>query len=239
MKPKILIIKTGSTLPTLLERKGDFEDWIIARYGEKDVNWQVVNVQEGEPLPNYPEIDGIIITGSHDMVTERLDWSEQTAAWLAGAVGAGVPTLGICYGHQLLAHALGGEVVNNPKGREMGTVEFFLEDIAGQDNLFANLPTSKAHVCHTQTVLRLPPQATRLAHSEMDGNLAFVVGRNTWGVQFHPEFDAEIGREYIRQFRPLILQGGQDPDQMESTCEDTDLGPEILKRFIHVVKSTN
>ena len=237
MDHKLLIIKTGSTLPSLLKIKGDFEDWIISRCGETDVQWLVVDVQAGEALPGYAEIEGIIITGSHDMVTERLDWSEQTALWLAGAVEAGVPTLGICYGHQLLAHALGGEVGNNPKGREMGTVEFFLDPAANQDSLFANLQPHTAHVCHTQTVLRLPPQATRLASSEMDSNLAYVVGEHAWGVQFHPEFDAEIGREYIHEFSTLIASGGQDPEQMAATCEETGLGPEILQRFLTVVKS--
>ena len=77
------------------------------------------------------------------------------AAWLRDAAHAGVPLFGICYGHQLLAHALGGEVGDNPNGREMGTIDLELHPHAADDPLFAGLPMQfPAQATHLQSVLR-------------------------------------------------------------------------------------
>src|SRR3546814_4405831 len=97
------------------------------------------------------------------MVTERRDWSEATAAWLREAAHAGVPVFGICYGHQLLAHALGGEVGDNPNGRKMGTVAVDLLPAAADDPLFAGLPDrflaqatrSEEHTSELQSLMRI------------------------------------------------------------------------------------
>ena len=76
----------------------------------------------------------------------------------------GLPLLGICYGHQLLAHALGGEVAYNPAGRESGTVHIDLHPHAQDDPLFSALPLKfTAHATHVQTVARPPEGATVLA----------------------------------------------------------------------------
>src|SRR3546814_10473402 len=89
---------------------------------------EAVDVEGGEPPPPHEALAGVIVTGSGAMVTQRRDWSEATAAWLREAAHAGVPGFGICYGHQLLAHALRGEVGDNPNGRKLGTVAVDLLD---------------------------------------------------------------------------------------------------------------
>jgi GMP synthase (glutamine-hydrolysing) len=151
---QILIIKTGSTLPSLLASKGDFEDWVLAGMGIGDDPVSIVDVRDGSPLPAYNETSSVVITGSHSMVSDHDDWSERTAAWLAGAVERQIPILGICYGHQLLAYALGGKVGDNPNGHEYGTVEVRLNEHARQDPLLGGLPNPlKLHVSHTQSVL--------------------------------------------------------------------------------------
>jgi len=233
---QILIIKTGQTLPSLLSRRGDFEHWILSGMQVDAARVMIVDVHNGAPLPNYGEISGIVITGSHAMVTERQAWSECTAEWLPGAVDRGVPILGICYGHQLLARALGGEVGDNPKGRHFGTVEVALHKNAQGDALLGDFSSPiQVHVGHTQSVLRLPDRAKRLAYSDMDPNQAFVVGGSAWGVQFHPEFDAEIMVEYIDHYRKVLREQDLNPDLLIESCRDTPYGSEILKRFAQLL----
>src|SRR5690606_2484463 len=116
---------------------------------------------------------GAVLTGSGAMVTDRLDWSEATAEWLRGAVAAGLPLLGICYGHQLLADALGGRVADHPDGREVGTIEVERLAAADGDALFDAAPARfRAHATHEQSVLELPPGAVALASSAHDANQA-------------------------------------------------------------------
>jgi len=223
---RLVIIKTGDTIPSLRALRGDFEDWILAGMGLEAAQAEVVDVAAGQPLPQPTQAGGIVITGSHDMVTDRLEWSEQTASWLSDAVASGTPTLGICYGHQLLAHALGGRVDWNPRGKEMGTTSVTLLDAAFQDPLLGGLPaTIDVHLAHSQSVLSLPPGAVHLAANPWDRYQAFRVGDCAWGVQFHPEFDAGIMRAYaaIEESSP----GAQ--------IFDTPIGGEILKRFASLV----
>lgn len=234
--PRILIIKMGSTLSALAAKKGDFENWIQAGLGVGDGDRVVVDVQKGAVLPDYHDVSGVVITGSHAMVTDRRDWSEGTGAWLSGAVERKLPVLGICYGHQLLAHALGGKVGNNPNGWEFGTVEVHLTATAQKDALLGGLPTPiRVQVSHTQLVLHLPRGARRLASSKKDRNQAFVVGDCAWGVQFHPEFDAGVVREYIHHGREELLRQGQDPEELAARSVDTVFGGELLKRFAAIV----
>jgi GMP synthase (glutamine-hydrolysing) len=235
LKP-ILILKTGSTLPTLAARKGDFEDWILAGLGTGKQEALIVDVTRGERLPDPGRLAGVVVTGSHAMVTERLPWSERAAEWLAGAVDHGLPSLGICYGHQLLAHALGGEVLDNPHGREYGTAEICLTPEGLADPLFCGLPpTLQAQVSHVQSVVRLPHGARRLACSAGDGCQAFAVGQAAWGVQFHPEFDAEIARAYLQHSRAALAAQGQDPDRLLAGIVETPTSAGILKRFFVIV----
>src|SRR5262245_61079370 len=97
---------------------------------------EVAAVAQGDPLPAPESPAGVVVTGSSAMVSHREPWSELTAEWLARAVELGTPVLGICYGHQLLAHALGGAVGRNPRGREIGTVEVRSLLPGQQDPLF-------------------------------------------------------------------------------------------------------
>ena len=233
---ELIILKTGSTLPTLLARRGDFTDWIVAGLEADRAAVRVIDTQDGDALPAYDEVAGVVITGSHDMVTERQPWSERAAAWLPGLVERGIPTLGICYGHQLLAHALGGEAGDNPNGREFGTITVELEAAAADDPLLGGLPARlPAQVCHTQSALRLPPGARRLAKGDREANQAFVVGKSAWGVQFHPEFDAEIVTTYIEHYADRLRAEGQDPDALIAGCHDTPASTTILRRFGQIV----
>ncbi len=231
------VFKVGDTLPTLRSKLGDFEDWIVAGMGLGRQDVIIFDARQAHSLPPYETLAGLVITGSHAMVTERLPWSERLAAWLPGAVAKQVPILGICYGHQLLAHALGGTVGDNPQGREFGTVTVTFNECARADQLFGDLPHAiQVHASHTQSVLELPHKARPLAVSERDSHQAFVVGDRVWGVQFHPEFNAEVVKTYIQHHQATLEAEGQDPKQILRACEATPYGDIILRRFGEIVK---
>jgi len=233
---KVLIIKTGSTFPFLVSKRGDFEHWILSGMQIEPESALIVDVSNGYPLPGFDGISGVVISGSHAMVTEHPDWSQRTAEWLVEAALKQIPILGICYGHQLLAYALGGEVGDNPNGCEFGTVEVNLNENALGDKLFGDFSTPiLAHVSHTQSVLRLPDKARLLASSDVDKNQAFVVGNSAWGVQFHPEFDAEIVIEYINQHSEVLLRENKNPDRIIESSFNTHHGSEMLKRFVEIL----
>lgn len=233
----ILIVKTGSTLPGVAARSSqDFEDWITEKMGVAPERVRVARVTEGEQLPSPRDLAAVVVTGSAAMVTSREPWSEMTGAWLASAVAAETPVLGICYGHQLLADALGGRVGRNPRGREIGTVAVQLTDAGAEDPLLGVLPRDfQVQATHLESVLELPPQARLLAGNRADPHQAFVIGPHAWAVQFHPELDADAIRGYIEGRREIIAREGQDPDALLARTADTDHGHQLLRRFAELV----
>jgi GMP synthase (glutamine-hydrolysing) len=235
---KILIIKPGSARDlSVFSEKGDYEDWFALGMGVKKDKIAVSEIFKGEIPSGFEDISGIIITGSARMITDIPDWALKAAAWIKEAVSKGIPALGVCYGHQLLAYSLGGKVDFNPKGRELGTVKVNLTDEAAKDDLFKIFPDEiEVHVSHSQTVTELPPGAVRLAFNNMDNNHAFRFGECAWGNQFHPEFDPTITECIIRQRREAILSEGLDPDKMLESVSDSPHGFQLLQRFLEIIR---
>lgn len=206
MKP-LVIFKTGTTFDTLISDQGDFEDWIIDALNEYMLPIIIVDPREAENLPDHSSVLAAIITGSHAMVTDRESWSENLADWLKVAVNEQIPILGICYGHQLLAHAMEGYVDYHPGGLEIGTVSIELTSEAKDDILFKDIPqTFLAHTTHRQTVIHLPRHAVLLARNSFEPHHSFRIGNCAWGVQFHPEFNKHAMRRYIENRCELAHQ---------------------------------
>lgn len=238
MRP-LLIIKSGEKLPSLAATPGDYEDWIASGMGLGDDEVRVVAPYRGEPLPPPGEVCGAVITGSGAMVTDRDGWIETSAAWLRGAHRQGMPLLGICFGHQLLAHALGGEVDYNPAGVEVGTVDITLNNHGLNDPLLGALPaTFPAQLSHRQSVRTLPPQARLLATSAMEPHQAFHCGGRCWGIQFHPEFDEAIIAHFIDYYRAQLRQEGRTTDTLLGSRRPAHESHSLLTRFAALVRDT-
>lgn len=233
MEKRVLIIKTGSTIDSLLARGEDFEHWFMAGADLPVSNYVVCSLHTGDPLPPLDTLVGIIITGSAAYVTDEETWNFRGADYLRAAFDVGVPILGVCYGHQMLAWTFGGEVAFNANGREIGTVEIATTTAATGDDLFNELPpTFTAQVSHLQSVVTLPAGAVQLAHNDFDKNHAFRLGETVWGVQFHPEFNADITRAYIRERAEVIAKEGLDVDALSSAVSETALAGGILRKFV-------
>jgi len=178
----------------------------------------------------------VIVTGSHSMVTDEEAWSQKTGDWLSDVVQRGIPLLAICYGHQLLAKALGGVSGYHPDGMEIGTVDINLTENARDDLLFSDLPKQfKAHTIHSQTVTKLPEGAVRLAYNSHDENHAFRVGKNAWGVQFHPEFDKAVMDSYIEEVSKSGKFGPERKAELLKETQETVEATSILKKFEKIV----
>lgn len=228
MSRDLVVFKVGDTLAAVAAQAGDFENWIARGVAQAGVQVRIVDART-EALPAAGEVAGAVVTGSHAMVTDRPDWSEKLAAWLRDAVDAQAPVLGICYGHQLLAHALGGSVGYHPQGIEIGTVPVDLAPEAAGDPLLAGLPSRfQAHVIHSQTVTALPKGAVRLASNAHEATQAFRFGAQAWGVQFHPEFDASVMKAYVRARQERGDLGKADA---AITVADAPAPARILRNF--------
>ena len=232
MAAATLIIKAGQKLACLAGKTGDFEDWIAAGLGPGAGAIDVVDVRGEATLPLPGSCGRVLVTGSAAMVTDHEPWAEATAAWLRDSVALGTPVLGICFGHQLLAHALGGRVDTNASGVEVGTVTVELTDAARDDPLLGGLPERfEANMSHRQSVLELPSGAIRLATTAVDPYAAFAFGGNAWGMQFHPEFDATVTRAHVDWYRPALLDIGANADELMENSRDTPISHGLLARF--------
>lgn len=183
----------------------------------------------------HQDYAGIVITGSGAMVSDREPWSEATAAWVREVHAANIPLLGVCYGHQLIAHAFGGRVDYHPGGREMGTYEVERLDGADDDALFHHAPRRfSAQLTHRQSVLEAPDAAVVLARSAHDPVQAFRIGTTTWGVQFHPEFSTAAMRSYIAARAADLTRENTCPRSLANAVHAAPHARAILRRFTRV-----
>ena len=206
----LTIVKTGSTRPEIAARFGDYEDWFVRGLGIDPAIVDVVDARY-EPLPD--SASRVLVTGSPCNVTDGADWIEPTARWLADQVEQETPVLAICFGHQLLAHALGGRVEYNACGEELGTVTVRRLPASDRDPLLGDLPKEFfAFATHSQSVVDLPAGAELLATNEFDAHQAYRVGSCAWGLQFHPEFTEEIMRDHLERRRAELTAEDRDVD---------------------------
>ncbi|APE31596.1 GMP synthase [Halomonas aestuarii] len=244
--PRLLIVKTGDSFADVVRDHGDFEDLFLAAItpvAEASPGLGVsVHDARTEGVPPMPSADdGILITGSHAMVSEAEPWSEALKPWLVEARERQVAMLGVCYGHQLMATAFGGDSGYHPRGREVGTRRLRLTEAGRGDPLLGRLATPfPAQLTHAQSVLAAPPGAEVLADNDHDPFQALRYGPRQWSVQFHPEFSAPVMRAYLAHQRDALEAQGEDPEALLAAVSDTRGAGELLARFAeHVLAAAS
>ena len=236
MEKKIIIVKTGEPVPSVLQARGEFAVLIEETL---DGHWRggfnSFDARTESP-PDPREAAGFIITGSPSNVPDREPWMHRTEAWLREVARAEVPVFGICFGHQMLAQAFGGEVRKNPRGREMGTV--CIERLA-DDILFDGIPDRfEANTTHVDTVTLLPKDSVVLARSELDDHQAIRFSRVIYSVQFHPEIDAGVMHAYIDARRETLAQEGIAAAALAERVTEAEPARRALRNFVrHIVGS--
>jgi GMP synthase (glutamine-hydrolysing) len=230
---KPTLLRTGSAADALQPHRGDYEAWFARTAGLPEDRFTVIDgTQPDTVFPDPGNIDGLIITGSSAHVHDHEAWSVRCGAWSRAVLEAGVPVLGVCYGHQLLADALGGDVGPNPNGREMGMCEV---QISQADPLFEHLGDRfYAALTHLDAVNTPPSGARVLAHNALTEVQAMALGSNGRTVQFHPEYEAQDLAYYINLRRHLIdgERGPGTADAWLAGLHDNHTGQHIMRNFL-------
>ena len=140
------------------------------------------------------------------------------------------PILGICFGHQLLADALGGEVCKNKKGWELGSYAIELTNEGLDSPLFEGILNNEIfYESHQDVVKTLPVNSIALAHSEK-GNQSFMLNDNIYGVQFHPEFSWEVTKTLM----DIRINKGVEVDNR--VLLKSPSGYLVLSNFIDIIE---
>jgi GMP synthase (glutamine-hydrolysing) len=229
LKP-VLILHTGDPEDTLRDHHGGYAEQLCRAAGLQGGQASIVAVYRGETPQPPSAYRAALITGSPAMVTDHEPWSEAAAAWLREAVAAGLPVFGVCYGHQLLAYALGGDVDYNPAGRSLGT---HAVECTGDDPLTAGLPVRfPAQMMHSQIVTRPPAGSAILARASHDPYQLLRYAPGVYSSQFHPEFGTDFMREYLLRNAQRLSEKGYDASALADTLEPTPLATGLLAKFL-------
>jgi len=160
---------------------------------------------------DFDNVEGVISLGGPQNVGDDLPWMQPEIDFLRETHKRQIPLLGICLGHQLIAHALGGKVAPMTQP-EWGFPLVHQLPVANTDTLLAGVPwSSRQFQAHAQEVKELPPGATLLQSSEMCKIQAFRAGLRTYSFQYHFECDREMVQSFADSSRDELATLGLDP----------------------------
>ncbi len=222
---KIGILVTGHVAEALQGAHGEY-DVMFARwldgFGFHFQGWFVVDGQ----FPDGPkDADGWLITGSRHGAYEDHDWIPPLERLIRDIIAAGKPLVGICFGHQIIAQALGGRVEKVARGWSVGRTTYDTD--GGPLTLDA---------WHQDQVVDLPEDARILASSDFCPHAALAYGDKVLSYQAHPEFPADYTRDLIEVRGPGIVPDDLLARAADQTCQPNDsarIAARIAAFFTH------
>lgn len=222
---KIGILQTGIVVPELAETHGQYPDIFMDRLAKAGFEFQTWSVVNGEFPPGPEAADGWLITGSRHGVYEDHAWIPPLEELIRQIVASGRPLVGICFGHQVIARALGGKAVKFPGGWSVGPQTY---DFAGRG-------PRTVMAWHQDQVTEPPEGAVTLASSDFCKHAALLYPGQAYTVQPHPEFDVAFTRGLLEKRGPGVV-----PDDTLRAAEaimETPLdSAELIDDLIHFLQ---
>ena len=209
-----------------------------ARSGLRADQWATTNaLSEPLTLEILDGADAVMIGGAGAYsVTQTYGWTPALVDVCQACADRELPLFGSCWGHQFIARAFGGEVVNDPARSEMGTHDVQLTHVGKADPLFSTLPHSfGTQMGHQDRVATLPDGAVELARNDRAPYQAFRLrDLPIYGTQFHSELDAETERQRLVAYRGHYPEMRDDGafDRVIDALYDTPDADDLLRRFL-------
>ena len=203
------LLQCGHVPDAVQAKFGDYPTLYAAMFPGRDYDIRPWLVFEGEMPPGPDAADAWLISGSRFGAYEGHDWIAPLEALIRGIADAGRPLVGICFGHQIIAQALGGRVAKFDGGWTLGLQTYRIGDRVLRMNAW-----------HQDQVLDLPPGAVRLGSSATCANAAFAIGAHILTLQAHPEFHAALIETMI------AVRGGDLPADRVAHADAHLAGPD-------------
>jgi len=186
---KLTIIQTGDVPAPLRGRFGPYRRMFETMFDAtgQGFTYDMIPVSDGAPLPDPASLEGIVITGSAAGVYDDHAWLNPLRAFIRDAYGKRTPMLGVCFGHQIMGDALGGDVRKSEKGWGLGRHNY---KVKSRPDFMPSGPPALAVACsHQDQVITRPKDADVILASDFTPN-AGLVYRNGAALSFqaHPEF---------------------------------------------------
>ena len=178
---RIGILQTGLAPENLSPAMGDYPDMFTRLLDGQGFTFRTWRVLDGEFPASVHEADGWLITGSRHGVYEDHAWIPPLEQFIRDAYAAHVPLVGICFGHQIVAQAMGGKVERYAGGWSVGPTAY---DFGGE--------TITLNAWHRDQVVEKPANATVVASNDFCANAALLYDDRVFTVQAHPEFRPEF-----------------------------------------------
>ena len=201
---KLGILKTDTVRPEWVPEFGEYPDMFVDLLGQADpdLQFQVYDVENGEYPADIDEVDAYLITGSKSSVYDDKPWIGELMDFVRQLDQRRKKLVGICFGHQLVAQALGGKTEKSSKGWGVGLQSYrFSEAPKWHDKEALEFGILASH---QDQVVRNAAGAAVLAGSEFCENAVCQVGNHILTFQGHPEFVAQYSREIMNFRREMI-----------------------------------
>ncbi|WP_424939529.1 type 1 glutamine amidotransferase [Aliiroseovarius sp. S253] len=178
---KIGILQAGHSPDELRDSVGDYGEMFTRLLDGHGFDFQIFSVVDGEFPAGTEDADGWLITGSKHGVYEDHAWIPPLEALIRDIRDAGQPLVGVCFGHQIIAQALGGKVAKYDGGWSVGRTEYDFGD-----------QTLALNAWHQDQVIDTPEGAKIIAATDFCANAAMMIGDKILTIQPHPEFTAPL-----------------------------------------------